>query len=593
MSTGGIFKLIVNNGVQDNLLMATDYLNHRLKVLAQRNRNNSVANSNKGIDISASWIPDINSISKSHMIFIDGSYKPFVASGFEYNKVTSSGNVEFDSKVSFTIPVFGDFVNDCVIHIKLSELSVKDNRDKVRYISLLGHRILKNIELKINSSVLDSTTSDDYNSYYQFHVPTDKKVGWLRNMGQEVPEVAELTGDPEYDTFKEYRYIGDGNQTFKQKHEPIELWIPLLFWFKNIKNALPNFAIPYGQTNINIDIAPLSDLVGFADYQGSNGAYNDVTITTMEMYMNNIFLQPEIVKIFCSKFGFSLIRVHTRHKEIINKPNDNILLSQLKWPTETMYLSFKPMINLTNSQQWHKSSQLVKKSIKMPVIAKNNNLINIVGVYPGYNSTENTVQLTTVSGITSFNTTLNFYRDYELIIISGTGYVSNDIEKNKFTIKSNSVPVGPNNMEVTINDAWNITKPDVTTKFEFFKRELAINDAIYYKELPTISDMEIIAYGITIFQRTPESFFNSYLPYRFGTHINTPRDRGMYMVNYSFLPGDHQPSGHINISRAREFYLNYNSTFISPVNKCELLVLCDAINFLLVSNGSAILRFST
>ena len=593
MSTGGIFKLIVNNGVQDNLLMATEYLNNRLKILTHRNKVNSVANSNKGIDMSASWLPDINSISKSHMIFIDGSYKPFVASGFEYNKIAATGSVQFDSRVSFTIPVFGDFVNDCVIHIKLSELSVKDSRDKVRYISLLGHRILKYIELKINSSVLDSTTPDEYNAYYQFHVPTDKRVGWLRNMGQEIPEIAELTGDPEFDTFKEFRYIGDGNQTYKQKHEPIELWIPLLFWFKNIKNALPNFAIPYGQTNINIDIAPLSDLVGYADYKGSNGAYNDVTITTMELYMNNIFLQPEIVKIFCSKFGFSLIRVHTRHKEIMTKPNNNVLLSQLKWPTETMYISFKPLINLSSSQQWHKSSQLVKKSIKMPVIAKNDDIVNSVGATD--NVTSNTIELVVMNGITSFNTTANFYNDYDLVITSGAGYIANDIEKNKFVIQSNVPPVDILNTTIvaTIVGTWGTTQPNATTVFDFFKRELAINDAIYYKELPSITDMEIIAYGITIFQKTSESFFNSYLPYRFGTHINTPHDRGMYMVNYSFLPGDHQPSGHINISRAREFYLNYNSTFINNTNKCELLVLCDAINFLLVRDGSAILRFST
>ena len=75
--------------------------------------------------------------------------------------------------------------------------------------------------------------------------------------------------------------------------------------------------------------------------------------------------------------------------------------------------------------------------------------------------------------------------------------------------------------------------------------------------------------------------------------MNTPEDRGWYMINFNYLPGEHQPSGHINLSRAREFYIKYTSSFISKTNKCDMIVLSDAINFLLVKDGTAILRYST
>ena len=32
-----------------------------------------------------------------------------------------------------------------------------------------------------------------YNAYYQFHVPQNKRIGWMRNMGQEIPHQAFLT----------------------------------------------------------------------------------------------------------------------------------------------------------------------------------------------------------------------------------------------------------------------------------------------------------------------------------------------------------------------------------------------------------------
>lgn len=36
----------------------------------------------------------------------------------------------------------------------------------------------------------------------------------------------------------------------------------------------------------------------------------------------------------------------------------------------------------------------------------------------------------------------------------------------------------------------------------------------------------------------------------------TPTDNGLMMVNFALHPGDYQPSGHFNVSRAREFYLD-------------------------------------
>lgn len=58
-------------------------------------------------------------------------------------------------------------------------------------------------------------------------------------------------------------------------------------------------------------------------------------------------------------------------------------------------------------------------------------------------------------------------------------------------------------------------------------------------------------------------------------------------------PGTYQPSGHLNVSRAREFYFNFSSSYCDSSHVCDLLVLAIAINFLLISDGSAVLRYST
>jgi hypothetical protein len=110
----------------------------------------------------------------------------------------------------------------------------------------------------------------------------------------------------------------------------------------------------------------------------------------------------------------------------------------------------------------------------------------------------------------------------------------------------------------------------------------------------TLDTVTIKAHGIPIYNNFPSGFYNSYLPFHFGgPNINTPKDCGALMINFCLYPGTYQPSGHINISRAREFYLEYTSSIIGTGTEGTLVVIASSLNFLLISDGSAVLRYST
>lgn len=131
--------------------------------------------------------------------------------------------------------------------------------------------------------------------------------------------------------------------------------------------------------------------------------------------------------------------------------------------------------------------------------------------------------------------------------------------------------------------------------------------------LNTMNSVSILAHGIKIYDNFDTKFFNAYTSYHYGgPNINTPQDSGLVFIPFCLYPGTYQPSGHINVSRAREFYLNYESSVIGttpasgtpyfppsgstltnqPING-TLVVVASAINFLLISDGSAVLRYST
>lgn len=585
MSSGGIFKLMINEGMQDKLLLASKVLHERIKKIKKFNINRAnllPVNLRNTIDLEKSYLPDINAIDMTHMIIVNGSFKPFVSAGFEYNRVQSNGEVKLGQTASFILPVYGDFINDAVVHVKMSGLKAVSPLDRVRYVAFPGHKLLKKVEFKINSNPLDNYVSDDYNAHYQFNVPPGKRVGWMRNVGQEIPHRAFLTGDPVNDLFREYKLFGDGFQTPKQKHDDLEMWIPLLFWFNDIKSALPSALIPYGQTQVIINLANATELVGFSDY-GGGGEYIEPKINVFELYMNNIFMNPEIVNIFTKKFGFLLVRVHVRHIQRLFNSEGSVHLNGLKWPVETIYATFRPKDNSSLSQYWNNGSVLTLKEIKTPVIAQNTEL-NVYGDVT--NATNNTATITRTSGMI-LSAIDDYYVGYTFGITGGTGYNSHDITLNNYTVTAYD---GTNNI-ITINGEW-LIEPNTSTTYELFTPQLAINVSRYYKESPVIDTIEIKAHNIVIYRKTNESFYNSYLPLRFG-HGNTPYDRGWYMINFGFQPEAHQPQGHINLTKAREFYLNYTSSFISDENETTMGLYAKAINFVLVKNGTTVLRYST
>lgn len=512
-SQGGIFRFSVNDGFQDKILLASDLLEHHIRKITADNAERAGAPSiisdlrartsgsraeiKRQIDLLEQSIkPTLREIERTHVVMVSGSFKPFVALSNTYAKVPASSPVAINQStphtISFVLPQIGDFYNDVVLHIVLTGLATKESQDKVRYAAMLGHRILQSATFLVSETPIDTITSDDYNAYFQYHVPADKRVGWLRCMGQEIPIQGTLVPDPTTDQYREYRWFGEGNQTYKNSHDVVELFIPLLFWFRDLKCAFPEIIVPHGQTRIDITLAPIDDIVNYAVFAGSSVGYIPPLLTTCELYINHIFMESFIQALYISNFVFSLIRVHRRqiYKDV--GVADKLLLNGLKWPIETIYAAFRPRENLDQSQNWYRSSVLTQNAIDEPVI---------------------------VGGV------------------------------------------------------------------------LKSNQAIYYSETPTVDSLSLVAHDIIIYPELSSLFYGAYKPYRYGAFV-TPDDPGWYMFNFSFNAGRYQPSGHFNISRARECYLRYEAPLVAD-HPSDAIILADCINFLINRGGSAILRFAT
>lgn len=510
-SGGGVFKLITNTGFQDKLIIATDRLAERMAQIEQEGKKNlrlkliNEAELNgrqltKGqldqlIAQSYEWRPTLDMIEKTHVLFTHSTFKPFVSFGCEYYKSQGTkGTPKLGNEFSYVINNVGDFVNDMVVRIKLTGLAATDSRDKVRYVEFPGHKLFKKVSFIVNNIKLDEYTTDDMNAYYHMKLPKEKRDGYLRSIGQEVPKRGYITSNPTTDEVRQYRLYGNGAQTFKRTQSDLELFMPILFWFKDIRCALPNFLIAPGLTELKIQLCDVNELVSFADY-GGGGAYSTPTVGLCELYTNNIFMLPAVRDLFKIRFGYRLVRTHGRHiQPSVTGNSGRVLLNGLKGVVETLYVGVRPTANVNNSQNWHRNSFLTRVDVEEPVVIANSNTLSI--------------------GTSSF-----------------------------------------------------------------------------YDEAQSVDTLELRSNDIVIFPEAPSTFYDSYMPTQWGTNISAPEVRGWHLMNVNVDPGQYQPSGHFDTSRSRENYLIYTSSQINSTNPADVIVLADTINFLLVKDGGAIMKF--
>ena len=383
----------------------------------------------------------------------------------------------------------------------------------------------------------------------------------------------------------------NGFQTPKPVQPPLEIWNKLKFWFNDdVRLSIPSVSIPFGQRFITIELAQGSDLVyeypsiylesicsldssitfgaGVLTLPATNvtaGTPNYVTpasintdtytvavtsfgsattapsltpisytyrsyspivqyngvnapaILMMEMYINNIFVNPEVHDIFIKRIGFALIRVYRQQQTtMVGNGLNSILLSSLKWPVEYMFVGLQPLFNTK------------------PATAS-------AGFVTGGN----------------VNIWRDWYRMTRQVLVNA----------NEPCLASNAV------CGSTVNPVVADT---------------------YFVPVSTIDSLSLVSHGINIYESFQDTFFTAYAPYHYSTHdLVTPTDTGAFFINIALFPRSYQPSGHLNISRARETYLKFNSSYCSAKTPCMLLIVALCINFILISDGSAILRYST
>lgn len=199
---------------------------------------------------------------------------------------------------------FGDFFHDMVLHVTLGAVSADDSAPGnafLAYCNAVGERLIRDTQFTVNGNPLDQYDSDVYAFHDSFFVTPNKRVGWDRLVGQEEAHQGFCeTAGGRGSGVRQGVSLFDGFQTPKAEQPALDLWMPLLFWFnKDPRLAIPSVSIPYGQRFITVQFAQANQIlqhVGLTPADDAPGANPPPIpdITQCELWINNIFVNPEI-----------------------------------------------------------------------------------------------------------------------------------------------------------------------------------------------------------------------------------------------------------------------------------------------------------
>lgn len=580
MSNGAAFTLLTGDGKQDTMIMAQGLLFKRLKQIETMKKQSG----------SADTQPTLGDIEKTHILFVNAHFKPFVPISQEY-MVQKANKTSLGQDVQFSIALYGDFIHNMVVHIVLDAVSAKNttNGDRlIRYCDYPGERILQEVSFSVNGNELDKYYSELYPFNREFMIPKNKVHGYNRMVGQQNPIDAKIqtqTGRGEQSMSGQ---ILNGHQTPKAIQEKLDLWIPVLLWYStDVRNAVPSVAIPFGQRFLNLKLAPVNQLLQLQgltptdDDPVANQITTEPNISVCEVYINNLFVHPQIHDIYVRRVGFNLIRVHRFQRQPLTTANSSNLLSNFKWPIETIYGGARPKENFSVQSSkmldnWHQFNFSTSQSVKTGQLNS-----NAFGLTVALANNPAQAADYTASFATFLNGTLTGLDFAVALGVAGTTVLS--------VAQINTV-LGRAGLPLL---SGNFVNPLLPTNAEILAALPRGSLANYWSRVSALDSIKLEAHSIELYKDYPLTFYNAYKPYHYGELNNTPTDSGKFAIFFNLFPGSYQPSGHINVSRAREFYIYCTGSLISSSAECEGLFIAVAINFLLISDGSATLRYAT
>jgi hypothetical protein len=182
--------------------------------------------------LAAYGIEDMFLTSNPQITYFKIVYRRHTNFSLEEIRQSFTQTVDFGSKVTVPLGKNGDLIEKIHLVINLPQINqFTDNITQVAWVKNIGYRIIKSINIEINSRTITTHYGEWMLLWNQLFNPLD--------ISKMIGNVDELT-------------------SFTNGKDPYTLYIPLQFWFnKSSGNALPIIALGYSDIKVNLELQSL------------------------------------------------------------------------------------------------------------------------------------------------------------------------------------------------------------------------------------------------------------------------------------------------------------------------------------------------
>jgi|UniRef100_A0A6C0IW25 hypothetical protein len=635
MSAGAPFILATNRGAIDEMMVATGILKKSLEMEMARRTARGDENT----------IPDIYNIEETHRLLFYAGFKPYVLCALEFAVISapSTATTSSDIDVSFAVPQYGEFFGPGVVHMRyasgayyaagtgpIAKKSVSDYstgtttvtvdsfseastanvitaviaaegaslaatqltvggrvldlssttrayslnteivsfdgrvlgtsasvRDTIKYVDFPGEFGIKKASFKVNGNPIAEFTFYDYMYCREFELPAHKKEAYYRAMGQELPIEAKSASNPVTGStdnvamssgsmYRTVKQIVRGHQTPQYATTQLDCWSELLFWFSRYNEGMIlSAAIPSGQRMIDITFRAPTSMVS----RGPAGWHH----TWVNVYDKTDLVEATDVKHECT---------------IIDRIdewtvfNTNGAITGAPTLTAELYIGHLFVLPLIHDIFVERVGFFLVRLLQ--------------------NQTYDTSAATTEMRLTTRFPTEN--------IRFGLWPTANLLDAEKWH-KASSVTERSFQERVAVSVSALATTA-VTSLTNVFGAGRGENFT-YFEEAATIDTAHLKSHGAYLTPvDAPMAYFSNYQSTRFGAKACSGAvDKGQ--ISFALENGEWEFSSHFDMSRARETDLTLKSSVISSTTTGRVVIQTTAINFLMIAEGSAVLRFAS
>jgi hypothetical protein len=380
MAQGGVFNLVLRDERYDRWFTASELLRERLDKERARRAAIPAAERPPGFSVQ----PPPAELEKTHTFFLRRSFRPYVAVASEYARVLPAAGLPTalgpGGALTFALPTFGHFTSDLVLHVRFGAVgdaaaaaagaAPTPAAPLYAWAALPGLRFADQVRLESDGVLFDEYSALEAAQRAKFFVTTDHARGFEAACGQQPVRQAVWQGNG-YEGVLEYR---DGPQTPQLYQPAFEAFVPLDFWFcRGAAHALVNDLVANTQRRVVVRFPQLRDLLrayvradsdvilqdpdpaagpappGLAEVPlpaGLSVAYSAA------LYVNGLFVNPEVHDVFASRADVTLARVHRAQTTPLIAARQRTLMSQLKFASEYFLVGVRARANAADISRW-------------------------------------------------------------------------------------------------------------------------------------------------------------------------------------------------------------------------------------------------